>query len=166
MYNVHGQFLCTCMYVLFVEVSLLTTCTCILMTAGNACVLKPSELSVATSNLLKELVPLYLDQVRSTCTWTLYNVYKVHESETGISLHVHVHVHIEFPRILKYTSHVHVHVHVCILQCFCIWNRQVSLYVHVRVSAHTVYVKVHSSACMYMYMYMYVCACMCLQVCV
>jgi acyl-CoA reductase-like NAD-dependent aldehyde dehydrogenase len=30
--------------------------------AGNACVLKPSELSVATSNLLKELVPLYLDQ--------------------------------------------------------------------------------------------------------
>ena len=75
-------------YVLFVEVSLLTTCTCILMTAGNACVLKPSELSVATSNLLRELVPLYLDQVRSTwtCTCTLYNVYKVHvhESETGI----------------------------------------------------------------------------------
>jgi aldehyde dehydrogenase (NAD+) len=30
--------------------------------AGNACVLKPSELSVATSNLMSELVPQYLDK--------------------------------------------------------------------------------------------------------
>ena len=30
---------------------------------GNACIIKPSELSVATSNLIAELVPKYLDQV-------------------------------------------------------------------------------------------------------
>ena len=41
------------------------TYTCI-MTAGNACVLKPSEVSVATSNLVKELIPQYLDKV-DTC---------------------------------------------------------------------------------------------------
>ena len=31
--------------------------------AGNACVIKPSELAVASSNLLAELIPRYLDNV-------------------------------------------------------------------------------------------------------
>ncbi|CAI8018449.1 Aldehyde dehydrogenase family 3 member B1 [Geodia barretti] len=38
--------------------------------AGNACVLKPSELSVATSNLMSELVPQYLDKVSSLTLYT------------------------------------------------------------------------------------------------
>ena len=41
----------------------LSLCVCVRVCAGNACVLKPSELSVATSNLFKELVPNYLDKV-------------------------------------------------------------------------------------------------------
>ncbi len=32
--------------------------------AGNACVLKLSEIAVATSNLLAELIPSYLDKVK------------------------------------------------------------------------------------------------------
>ena len=51
------------MYVLFIDRHPYLT---ILITVGNGCVLKPSELSVATSNLLKELIPLYLDQVKCT----------------------------------------------------------------------------------------------------
>ena len=34
--------------------------------AGNACVIKPSELTVASSNLLAELIPRYLDNVNVT----------------------------------------------------------------------------------------------------
>lgn len=34
-----------------------------IITIGNACVLKPSEFSVATSNLFTELIPNYLDKV-------------------------------------------------------------------------------------------------------
>ena len=47
--------------------SQLTYSTIFIMTAGNACVLKPSEISVATSNLFNELIPQYLDKV-DACT--------------------------------------------------------------------------------------------------
>ncbi len=36
--------------------------------AGNACVLKLSEIAVATSNLLAELIPSYLDKVKDVHT--------------------------------------------------------------------------------------------------
>ena len=47
-------------HIIFLSLSL---SVCVRVCAGNACVLKPSELSVATSNLFKELVPNYLDKV-------------------------------------------------------------------------------------------------------
>ena len=47
-------------------------CVCVVLClpTGNACVLKPSELSVATSNLMSELVPQYLDKVSSLTLYT------------------------------------------------------------------------------------------------
>lgn len=39
---------------------------------GNACVIKPSECAVACSNVLAELVPRYLDNVRQHAMFGIY----------------------------------------------------------------------------------------------
>ena len=41
----------------------------IVVHVGNSCVMKCSEMAVATSNLLAELIPKYLDQVCVYVVW-------------------------------------------------------------------------------------------------
>ena len=44
---------------------------------GNSCVMKISELAVATSNLLVDLIPKYLDQVMYTYTYMYMYMFKI-----------------------------------------------------------------------------------------
>ena len=51
----------------------------ILILIGNSCVLKPSEISLHTSNMFNELIPLYFDKVRTlylhdSCTCTIHSL--------------------------------------------------------------------------------------------
>lgn len=40
--------------------------------AGNCVIIKPSEMSVATTNLLAELIPKYLDNVSVDCLFLIF----------------------------------------------------------------------------------------------